>query len=93
MIRNFLLTQCRGIVQDPSGVPYRSFGEQGWNVALYGNYRGTIDLFNEHQQSDLVSAYQRGSAQPLTFGIGYLYDPERTSLMVGRPGAMRMSAR
>ncbi len=93
VIRNFLLTQCRGVVQDPSGVPYRSFVEQGWSVSLYGNYRGTIDLFNEHQQSDLVSAYQRLGAQPLSFGIGYLYDPERTSLMVGRPGAMRMSAR
>jgi hypothetical protein len=93
VIREFILNNCRGIVQDPSGIPYRSFADRGWNVSLYGNYRGTLDMFAEHNQSDLIAAYQRGNAQPLDFGIGYLYNPERTCLMVGRPGAMRMSAR
>ena len=71
----------------------RSFAEHGWNVTLYGNYQGTLDIFSNHQQSDLIAAYQRYGAQPLSFGIGYLYNPERTSLMVGRPGAIRTSAR
>jgi hypothetical protein len=85
-IRNFLLTDTRGIVQDPSGVPYRSLLGAGWDVRLYGNYRGTLDIFQNANQPDLIQAYQDGTAtQPLDFGIGYLYQPSSTCLMVGRP--------
>ena len=85
-IRNYLLNNCRGIVQDPSGVPYRNLVASGADVRLYGNYQGTLDLFKTHNQDDLIAAYNRGQAAPLNFGIGYLYNPSRTSLMVGRPG-------
>ena len=91
-IRNYLLHNCRGIVQDPSGVPYRNLLAAGDDVRLYGNYRGTLDMFKSHQQPDLIAAYERGQGQPVDFGIGYLYQHNRTSLMVARPGA-RISAR
>ncbi len=85
-IRNYLINNCRGIVQDPSGVPYRNLVASGADVRLYGNYQGTLDMFRSHQQQDLINAYQQGQTQPLNFGIGYLYQPTRTSLMVARPG-------
>ena len=92
-IRNYLLSHCRGIVQCPSGVPYRDLLARGWNVQLYGNYQGTLDMFASHHQPDLIEAYQQGKAQPLDFGIGYMFQPERTCLMVARPGAGSVSQR
>ena len=85
-VRRFILTGCRGIVQDPSGVPYRDLVGAGWNVDLYGSYIGTSDPFEEYPQPDLIQAYQEQarSIPPLRFGIGYLTDPRTTSLMVGR---------
>jgi hypothetical protein len=86
-VRNFILTHCRGIAQDPSGVPYRSFREKGWKLSLYGNYLGSADPFEEYPQPDLIEAYQQGGRgiPAISFGIGYLTDPRTTSLMVGRP--------
>ena len=91
-IRNYLLTSCRGIVQDPSGVPYRNLLAAGADVRLYGNYQGTLDMFKAHQQPDLIAAYQKGGGVPLSFGVGYLYRASNTCLMVGRPG-VRVSVR
>ncbi|MHB1079211.1 MAG: hypothetical protein ACYC67_07395 [Prosthecobacter sp.] len=87
-IRDYLLRHSSAIVQDPSGVPYRDFGRYGWNLWLYGNYRGTLEIFSGCQQPDLVAAYSSGRypVKPLNFGIGYLMNPQMTSLMVGRPG-------
>ncbi len=86
-IRDYLLRHSSAIVQDPSGIPLRDFGRYGWNLWLYGNYRGTLDIFSGHQQADLVAAYSSGKypVKPLNFGIGYLMNPQMTSLMVGRP--------
>jgi hypothetical protein len=87
-IRDYLLRHSSAIVQDPSGVPYREFSRYGWNLWLYGNYRGTLSIFTGCQQPDLVAAYtsSRYPVKPLNFGIGYLMNPQSTCLMVGRPG-------
>ena len=86
VIRNYLLTQCRAIVQDPSGIPFRDVRASGMKLRLYGNYTGTLEMFSEHNQPDLIEAYARRDygAQPLSFGVGYMYNPERTCLMVLR---------
>lgn len=83
-IRSFLLQNCRAIVQDPSGVPYRHLVEAGLDVKMYGSYQGTLDIFSEHSQPDLIEANRQQPAGPLDFGIGYLYRPATTSLMVAR---------
>ncbi len=83
-IRSFLLQHCRAIVQDPSGVPYRHLVAAGLDVRLFGSYQGTLDIFSEHSQPDLIEANRQQPAGPLEFGIGYLYRPETTSLMVAR---------
>jgi hypothetical protein len=88
-IRNHLLQERPALVQDPSGVPYRNFDLSVWDLKLYGNYQRTLGLFGDKaQQPDLAQAYaeRRHRAQPLPFGIGYLYQPEATCLMVGRRG-------
>jgi len=75
-------------VQDPSGIPYRNLVGSGMDLRLYGNYQGTLEMFSEHQQTDLIQAYREGrhSARPIDFGVGYMFDPSRTCLMVARRG-------
>lgn len=86
-IRNHLLTQTCGLVQDPSGVSYHSIRDHGLRLRLYGNYQNTIDIFRQYEQPDLAAAYAdpANHARPLNFGIGYLMDPRTASLMVARP--------
>jgi hypothetical protein len=85
VIRNYLLRAARGIVQDPSGVPYRDLAASGHALSLYGNYQGTLGIFSQ-QQPDLMRAYQSGlhPVKPLSFGFGYLYYPSNTSIIVAR---------
>ena len=88
-IRDYLLRHSSAVVQDPSGIPFRDFGRYGWNLWLYGNYRGTLAIFSgASQQQDLTAAYSSGQypVKPLNFGFGYLVNPQTTCLMVGRPG-------
>ncbi len=86
VIRDYVLQNCRALVQDPSGIPYPHLLRAGMDLRLYGNYQGTLDMFKEHTQPDLIAAYQTGqhNAQPLSFGVGYLYNPASTCLMVAR---------
>ena len=85
-IRNHLITQTCGIVQDPSGISYRALRERGMRVTLYGDYQNTIPIFKQYEQTDLAAAYQTEPKRPLNFSVGYLLDPKTTSLMVARPG-------
>lgn len=84
-IRNYMLRFSRGIVQDPSGIPYRDLVRAGLSLNLYGNYQRTLSIFGQ-QQPDLVSAYRSGMhpVQPVGFGFGYLYHPATTSIIVAR---------
>jgi hypothetical protein len=86
-VRNHLLTQTCGIVQDPSGVAFQAMRDQGLRLSLYGNYRNTIDIFRQYEQPDLAAAYAdpANHPRPLNFGIGYLMDPRTTCLIVARP--------
>ncbi len=84
-VRQFLTQRTRGLIQDPSGVPYRSLVDAGLSLHLYGNYQGTLGIFSQ-QQPDLMQAYQSGRHPVLNvhFGFGYLYGAETTCIMVAR---------
>lgn len=84
-IRHYLTHSTAGLVQDPSGVPYRELINAGLTVDLYGNYQGTLGIFGQ-QQPDLMAAYSSGRhrVQPVDFGFGYLFYPSTTSIMVAR---------
>ena len=86
-VRNYLLTQSAGFVQDPSGVPWSILRNSGLRINLYGHYVGPIDTFKDKPQSDLAASYNDPAwhAKPLDFPIGYLLNPQTTSLMVVRP--------
>ncbi|MAS95438.1 MAG: hypothetical protein CMO55_19740 [Verrucomicrobiales bacterium] len=85
-VRDYIVNNSRGIVQDPSGVPYHYLKDSGMKINLYGNYQGPLSTFVSHHQSDLVTAYQNGThpVKPMTFGLGYLLNPERACVIVAR---------
>lgn len=71
-IRNHVLSNCRAVLQDDSGIPYRSFDSSKWNVQLFGSYDRPIELFAKHQQNDLQGAYNASGGTPgINFGSGY----------------------
>lgn len=84
-IRDYIVNSSRGLVQDPSGVPYRYLHDGGWSLKLHGNYKGAGAPFTQHSQADLAAAYASGShpVKPMSFGMGYLLDPKSTCIIVG----------
>jgi len=81
-IRNILLDNTFAVIQDDTGVPYRNFIAEAWDVTLYGGYVHPLRLFAEHcYQLDLLQAYKGEGVKPLPFRLGY---NTVSSLMVAR---------
>jgi hypothetical protein len=83
-IRNGILNNSIGVVEDDSGIPFRYFKSNEWNVVPYGNYTGPIPLFKEHYQQDLSEYYSHTSHSPLSFGSGYKFVASISSLLVAK---------
>jgi hypothetical protein len=69
-IRDLLLEKSAFILQDDSAIPYRCFNTAIWDITLYGTYAGPIDMFKEHFEDDLATAYRR-KCEKLNFRFGY----------------------
>jgi hypothetical protein len=83
-IRRVILTQSDVVVEDDSGIPFRFFHENEWDVQLFGTYEQPIKLFSDWQQDDLKDAYAVPGVQPLGFGFGYRYKPDTSNLLLAR---------
>ncbi len=81
-IRNAILDDSRGVVEDDSGIPFHYFNPKVWEVTPYGNYTGPIALFQEHYQQDLKEYYAKTSHESLSFGSGYKFQASSSSLLV-----------
>jgi hypothetical protein len=81
-VREFLLGSSETILQDDSGIPFRYFEPQTWDVQYFGPYVGPIDVFKKYWQPDLAEAYARSASVLLPFGFGYQWQPARSSLVV-----------
>ena len=83
-VRDFLLGQSDTILQDDSGIPYRYFEPQLWDLHFCGPYLGPIDTFKKYWQADLADAYAHSASAPLPFGFGYQWQPDRSNLIIAR---------
>jgi hypothetical protein len=83
-IRNAILDNSVGVVEDDSGIPLHDFKPSLWDVRAYGNYTGPINLFKEHYQPDLAQFYAINAHSSLSFGSGYKYIAANSSLLVAR---------
>ncbi len=83
-IRDAILNDSLGVVEDDSGIPFKDFNPAQWEVIPYGNYTGPINLFKDKAQPDLTAFYALTPHQPLTFGSGYKFVASVSSLLVAK---------
>ena len=81
-IRNFILARSNRIVQDDSGIPLAYFDPGKWNLRLFGNYLGPIELFKQHYQPRLQELFAQSNPPPIDFGFGYRWNYREANLMV-----------
>ena len=81
-IREAILNDSLGVVEDDSGIPLHDFKLSAWNVIPYGNYTGPIGLFKDKNQPDLLDFYTKTPHQQLSFGSGYKFTPSSSSLLI-----------
>lgn len=82
-IRNWVLSNCRAVVQDDSGIPYSAYDQSKWDLHLFGRFDGPISFFSKHNQPSLQAAYAAaGPRTPLTFGSGYEMKAAAANLMI-----------
>ncbi|HVF72609.1 MAG TPA: hypothetical protein VM940_13455 [Chthoniobacterales bacterium] len=84
-IRDYLLTHSKVILQDDSGIPYRYFDRDKWNIRFYGRYIGPIPRFLKHGQLDLNKDNVAANPTYLPFSFGYQWKPSQSSLIVATP--------
>jgi len=81
-IRDFILSHSKTIVQDDAGIPLAHFNRDKWNVRVFGNYVGPIEIFKQHYQPKLAEMYQQSGPPPLDFNFGYRWKREESNLIV-----------
>ncbi len=82
-IRNFVLDHSRIIVQDDAGIPLEYFSPK-WNIRLFGNYIGPIEIFKQHYQPKLQELYAQSNPPPLEFNFGYRWNYKESNLIVAQ---------
>lgn len=81
--KNWVLSNCRSIVQDDSGIPYASLDQSKWDIRFFGKYESPIDFFAKHAQPDLKAAYNAGGPYTdLPFGSGYQMSAGNGNLLI-----------
>jgi hypothetical protein len=83
-IRDAILEDSIGVVEDDSGIPFKYFNASNWQVVPYGDYTGPIDLFKERKQPDLDAYYKATPHAQLPFGSGYKFHASVSSLLVAK---------
>jgi hypothetical protein len=89
-VRHSLLTHARVVVQDDTGLPYKTLLQAGYEVTPVGQYEQPIKDFHNYYQADLAEAFEKsGGGQPLPFPFGYSwYMQHRSGLLIAvRPAA------
>ncbi|PZR75775.1 MAG: hypothetical protein DLM73_04325 [Chthoniobacterales bacterium] len=84
-VRGFLLAHSKIIVQDDSGIPFRFFKKDKWDIHFHGRYLGPINRFLKNGQLDLAKENAAAAPQLLPFSFGYQWQPSRSSLIVATP--------
>lgn len=85
-IRSSILAHAQGIFQDDTGIPYRKFEPENWEIKLYGQYSkpGKPFLKSVFFQKDLQKTYKEDTAsiEKLPFPLGYHQEISKTNLLI-----------
>jgi hypothetical protein len=81
-IRDFILDHSKTIAQDDAGIPMSYFNRDKWNVRVFGNYIGPINIFKQHYQPKLAEIFQQSGPPPLEFNFGYRWNYKESNLII-----------
>lgn len=79
--RKLLYNQAIKILQDDSGFSYDFLKKSGFDIALYGNYTRTLNIFENYWQEDLKNAFNSSNISKLPFRFGYNIPFDETALI------------
>lgn len=80
--RDFLLRTSQLILQDDSGIPFRSFSLGEWRIQLFGVYTQPLEIFKLRREPELEAAYSsRLFGGSLPFGAGYHVNANDANLL------------
>jgi hypothetical protein len=82
-IRNFILNHSATILQDDSGIPLAFFEPDRWRLQPFGRYLGPLAIFRGANQPELAALF-RSKAEPLDFGIGYMWRENESNLLLAQ---------
>jgi hypothetical protein len=71
IIRNVVFEKSSSILQDDSGIAYRFFDKNLWDIHLFGKYVRPGKEFLWINETDLAKAYADPSIKPVPFTLGY----------------------
>ncbi|MHB8054816.1 MAG: hypothetical protein ACYDH3_06170 [Candidatus Aminicenantales bacterium] len=81
-IRDLILERSRFILQDDTGIPFRDFPAEKWDVRLYGEYINPVSDFSGVGQTDLKDAYaEKARVKALPFHLGYHWGTNKDSIL------------
>jgi hypothetical protein len=85
-ITDYIQERSDIILQDDTGVPFRAFDKNLWDIRLFGEYTRSFtlkDLKNPPAQPELAAEYKLNkSPLPFSFGYGVLKGKGYSNLMV-----------
>jgi hypothetical protein len=81
MIRSVIFDISSTILQDDSGIAYKYFDKQNWDIRLYGTYFKPKDEFSYISEPDLEKAYKKSVYRPLTYSLGYNWRTGHSNLL------------
>ena len=84
IIRDLVVKDSAVVLQDDSGIPYKNFSPDQWNVQLYGEYTTPYTPFQYMAQADLRKAYLAGDVKPLPMRLGYGFGKVTSNLLLAR---------
>jgi len=81
VIRNIVFEKSKTILQDDSGIAYRLFDKNVWEIHLYGKYARPGKEFSWINETDLAKAYTDPSIKPVPFTLGYNWRTRAINLL------------
>lgn len=81
IIRNLIFEKSITILQDDSGIAYRFFDKNSWDINLYGKYVRPGKEFSWINETDLARAYSDSSIKPVPFTLGYNWRTRAINLL------------
>lgn len=82
-LRDVILDRAGLLVQDDTGLPYRSLADGSWSIALHGEYEQPVRLFEHRYQRDLAQAFRTtASERRVPFPFGYNWRERGNSFVI-----------